>query len=186
MTCIIRVRLSLQVNSPTLIIIMLIRGLRCPPTTTNAQPGTTLSSPDIIKSVSRTITPPVSPHHVRLGAISAAKTEPSRLSVISDPIEHWPGRPRRNALDFCHRRFVGQHRQSFVEYGKQIESKPGRRESKFGRLYRKASDISGRRSQFQQPQDIRSDMNGGRKFRQMAAESSYEWRPKVPMNGHRK
>jgi len=29
-------------------------------------------------------------------------------------------------------------------------------------------------------------MNGGRKFQQMAAESSDERRPKVPMNGRRK
>jgi len=29
-------------------------------------------------------------------------------------------------------------------------------------------------------------MNGGQKFRQLAAKSSDEWRPKVPMNGGQK
>ena len=54
-----------------------------------------LSSPDIIKSVSRNLTPPIPPASPKI----VAETQPSSMSVpISDPLidANWPGRPKRN------------------------------------------------------------------------------------------
>jgi hypothetical protein len=74
----------------------------------------TLSSPDMIKSVTRTLTPPVSPYHRDQLRFSDATALASRVSPpsstassstshnvpISDPLIdiNWPGRPKRNSF----------------------------------------------------------------------------------------
>ena len=73
-----------------------------------------LSSPDMIKSVTRTLTPPVSPYHsqhqplrfnneatrVSPPSSSASSASASHAMPISDPLIdlHWPGRPKRNSF----------------------------------------------------------------------------------------
>ena len=76
-----------------------------------------LSSPDMIKSVTRTLTPPVSPYHssniqpslrfetsgTRVSPPSSTASSASVAShamPISDPLIdlHWPGRPKRNSF----------------------------------------------------------------------------------------
>ena len=77
-----------------------------------------LSSPDMIKSVTRTLTPPVSPYHCSNVQPASLRFETSGTRVsppsstassasvashampISDPLIdlHWPGRPKRNSF----------------------------------------------------------------------------------------
>ena len=74
-----------------------------------------LSSPDMIKSVTRTLTPPVSPYHsnqplrfnneatrISPPSSSASSASASHAMPISDPLIdlHWPGRPKRNRYVF--------------------------------------------------------------------------------------
>ena len=74
-----------------------------------------LSSPDMIKSVTRTLTPPVSPYHsnqplrfnneatrISPPSSSASSASASHAMPISDPLIdlHWPGRPKRNRYGF--------------------------------------------------------------------------------------
>ena len=66
----------------------------------------TLSSPEMIKSVTRTLTPPISPFHkadnLRAERVSPPSSSASTSSnvPISDPFidANWPGRPKRNSF----------------------------------------------------------------------------------------
>ncbi|CAB4067923.1 SVIL [Lepeophtheirus salmonis] len=59
----------------------------------------TLSSPDIVKSLSKTLTPPISPHHRPIPTSS----ETAKPELISDPLlENWPGRPKKQTTQEVH------------------------------------------------------------------------------------
>ena len=56
-----------------------------------------LASPDMIKSVSTRITPPVSPHHTRPVRDWGLEKKQDQILVISDPlVDRWPARSKKN------------------------------------------------------------------------------------------
>ena len=57
-----------------------------------------LSSPDIIKSVSRNLTPPIPPTYCNNSKSTSTENSIPTIIPISDPIidANWPGRPKRN------------------------------------------------------------------------------------------
>ena len=68
--------------------------------TSNISTTSVLSSPDIIKSVSRNLTPPIPPTTFVAAKVAAEITSNSPTIPISDPLidVNWPGRPKRNSV----------------------------------------------------------------------------------------
>ena len=94
---------------------------------TNKIPSSILSSPDILKGISRNLTPPIPPTSNK----AVAENQPSSLSVpISDPLidVNWPGRPKRTNTSSSSPPFSSVDEDTKMNDGNNVAIVPPRRQ----------------------------------------------------------